>query len=112
MADLPPMCPHCGFNFRPDSVIERGAWRLTPSSAEYSGAPVNLAPQECGALYSIAAMNGRPITALAIGQRIAVDAENFSNLGAVVLCKARKKLGSIYPVVNVWGRGYVWSEAS
>ena len=103
------MCPHCGYNFAADAPIRLGKWMLTPQLALRGGKDTGLTRTEANVLYAIAKGGGQWVTADAILNRV-TDSE-CRNVVTVMVHRARRKLGKLWPVESGRGRGshgYRW----
>lgn len=100
------MCPHCGWNFETDKPVARGAWRLTPLSAEHQGVAINLTKSQTGILYVIAKADGEPVSIDALLNRVSTVEDR--NVIAVHVSRLRRKLGDAFPLRTVRGQGLAW----
>ncbi len=101
-------CPNCGTNLEPDVPLERGPWRLEVDKAFYNGERCPLTPMQANLLHSLAKVDGRPIKATTLAERISGQDYPSAVTARVVVNAIRRRLGVISPVLNKFGEGYAW----
>lgn len=106
MAD---MCPHCGFNLKPDLAIVAGDWHLTASSTHLRGDRLDLTPQQSAVLYTIAKGRGAVVSAEVIMNR--VSSSDSVNIVHVLLSRLRRRL-RVIPFRTERGHGFRWTGES
>ena len=103
------MCPHCGYNFEADKPLEIDGYVVTQRYCLLpDGSNAGLTLGEAAVLYTIAKGNGERVSGEAVRNRVS-DSED-SNTVAVLVYRARRKFGPLWPIESLRGRvgGYRW----
>lgn len=105
------LCPHCGYDLIQDEPIERPEISMTPDGdCCFHGSSVRLTWGESIVLWGILKAGGKCIPLHILAERM--DYNGDHKVTAVLLCRVRKKLRAINPVVpieTVRGHGVRWA---
>jgi len=105
------ICPHCQYDLKADTIIERDGFTLDPRGAvTYNGQEIKLTKTQKCILFSLAKANGRRLSSYDLADRCCYyDASNANKEFKMHISLLRKRLSHVQcPVQTDHGVGYYW----